>query len=173
VIPPHSVLIPGVIVLNDGPLHVDDLADLRRHFERNGIRPRNWVVFVTEDQLRWMVAATGLFQHGPWDHTDPLMQRWPGMVGMVFGITICRATALGMPTRPQNAGPWMTMRQPTAYTVATATNGTRVDPLPTIDFDADAFKIRLDTDIAGKWFDKAWLDEKKPQPAARTSHEVW
>lgn len=160
-IPPHVVQDQGrVVILDDGPLHIRDILDLRDHvYHRHRARPE--VIYVTEDQARWIYD----WQELTYQYTDPLNQRHPGIIGYLYGMAIARkvarpratwhTTAAGAP--PQTTPYWTTI-----------TNGTL--QAQTF-YDQIAWKTRFGTAILGKKLEGVWFDEPKKKPL--TTHEVW
>lgn len=163
-IPPHTVQEQGrVVILDDGPLHLEDIRDLRSHlYMRHRMRPE--VIYVTEDQARWAYDWMDALYY---DHRDPLNQRYPGTIGYLYGMVIARKAAIPRAVFHTTEGP------PQVNTYATWGNW-RMAPMGRIDQtgDMDAWKVQFGTTILqGAKFDGIWFDEPKRQP--KTTHEVW
>lgn len=160
-IPPHTVENQGrVVILDDGPLHIEDFRDLRQHIYMHH-RARVEVVYVTEDQARWIYDWHEL----TYNYRDPLNMQHPGTIGYIYGMAIARAVA-----RPRAV--WHTTAADTApQTYATwgdwRTMG-RIDQTG----DMNAWKVQFGTGVLqGAKFEGVWLDEPKRKP--QTTHEVW
>ena len=182
-VPPHAVHDGGrVVILDDGPLHFPDLAELRQHLFTQHFRPE--VIYVSEDQLRWIYdAMLADPTYGTGAHHDPLNMRWPGIVGYLYGVAIGRKQMLEYDQwradRRYTRRNGYTLTAPQVQFVA---NQPYANPQPTVMYGTGTNTAFFDP----KWFDNAtltakmwgkkvegmWLDEKK-RPPPRTSHEAW
>lgn len=171
-IPPHVVRDQGrVVILDDGPLHIEDIRDLLAHTRIQHHRHPTEVIYVNDDQARWIYD----WQEQVAMYTDPLNQRHPGLnqrhpglIGYLYGVGIARLAYL----RPPPVAYWHTTAagappQTTPYWT-TVTNGTL--QAQTF-YDTAAWKAQFGTDILGKKLEGVWFDEPKKKPL--TTHEVW
>lgn len=160
-IPPHTVENQGrVVILDDGPLHIDDIRDLRDHlYMRHRVRPE--VIYVTDDQARWIYDWPQLFYR----HGDPLNLRFPGQIGMLYGMAIARKVARPRATWHITAAEAPPQTTPYWTTVINGTLQAQTF------YDTAAWKAQFGTDILGKKLEGVWFDEPKRKPL--TTHEVW